>query len=224
MPAARRGGGSSLGASKSRLQSQSKTLALHNGAGRVVVVADTHSDPHPRADELIAGLKPDHILHAGDIGDLAVIDRLARIAPTSVVRGNIDVHANALPDVLTIAVRKASGKGEQEGEGEQEGDSEQNEEDGEDLFKILLLHIGVIGPRIRADAARLARAAGASLVICGHSHVPFLGRDRDLSVFNPGSIGPRRFQLPIVFGVMDITPDRVDLKHIDCETGQRWLP
>jgi uncharacterized protein len=195
---------------KPKLLKKSSTLALHDGALRVVVVADTHSAPHPRADELIAALEPDHILHAGDIGDLGVIDRLARIAPTSAVRGNIDIHADSVPDVLTIDVR--------------EGVDSSDLDSGDSLFKILLLHIGVIGPRIRADAAKLARAEGAKLVICGHSHVPFIGRDRDLSVFNPGSIGPRRFHLPIVFGVMDVTPRRVEMKHIDCETGQRWMP
>ncbi|HEX3759569.1 MAG TPA: metallophosphoesterase family protein, partial [Kofleriaceae bacterium] len=58
----------------------------------------------------------------------------------------------------------------------------------------------------------------------GHSHVPFIGRDRDLTVFNPGSIGPRRFHLPIVFGTLVITPQAVRLAHVDCETGQRWMP
>jgi putative phosphoesterase len=192
-----------------KLLKKETALALRGERLRLVVVADTHSAPHPKTDELITALAPDHILHAGDIGDLAVIERLARIAPTLAVRGNIDVHAADLPDVLTIDVR----------------------DDTDSLFKILLLHIGVNGPRIRADAARLARAEAAKLVVCGHSHVPFLGRPPgpagkpgDLSVFNPGSIGPRRFQLPIVFGVIDVTPQRVDLKHIDCETGQRWLP
>ena len=65
---------------------------------------------------------------------------------------------------------------------------------------------------------------GADLVVCGHSHVPFAARDRGLTVFNPGSIGPRRFQLPIVFGLIDISRERIDVRHVDCETGERWLP
>ena len=69
-----------------------------------------------------------------------------------------------------------------------------------------------------------AHAADAGLVICGHSHVPFVGRDRDLTVFNPGSIGPRRFHLPIVFGVLELAAGRITLKHVDCETGEQWLP
>jgi len=177
-------------------------LPLRGGALRLVVVADTHSRPHPRARELIAAQRPDYILHGGDVGELDVIDELAQVAPVLAVRGNIDARDPALPDVRTLEVR--------------DGDAA--------LLAILVVHIAVNGPRLRADAARLARAEGASLVICGHSHVPFLGRDRDLGIFNPGSIGPRRFQLPIVFGVVDISPGTVAMRHVDCETGAVWTP
>lgn len=172
------------------------------GSLRLGVVADTHSAPHARTRERLAELKPDAIVHAGDIGDLAVLDMLREIAPVLAVRGNIDVRAQSLPDVLTIDIRSGSSVG----------------------LRILLLHIGVNGPKIRADAARLARSERARLVVCGHSHVPFIGRDRGLTVFNPGSIGPRRFQLPIVFGVIDVTPSDVRMRHIDCATGQTWMP
>jgi predicted phosphodiesterase len=87
-----------------------------------------------------------------------------------------------------------------------------------------LIHIAVTGPRLRSDVARMARAERASLVVCGHSHVPFIGRDRELTVFNPGSIGPRRFHLPIVFGTIAVTPTGVRLAHVDCETGRPWTP
>lgn len=175
-----------------------QSVALAGDVLRMAVVADTHSEPHPRSWELIAAEKPALILHAGDIGNLGVLDELARIAPTHAVRGNIDAHT----DALTLDVR--------------DGDAT--------LLTLLLFHIAVYGPKLRADAARLAHAAGASLVVCGHSHVPFLGRDRGLGIFNPGSIGPRRFPLPIVFGVIDIDRQSARMKHVDCETGKRWLP
>ena len=60
------------------------------------------------------------------------------------------------------------------------------------------------GGRLEAMTVRGAKAARASLIVCGHSHVPFIGRDRGVAVFNPGSIGPKRFALPIVFGVIEI--------------------
>lgn len=199
---------------RAKLVHRTETLVLPEAGLRLVVVADTHSAAHPRTDELVAASRPDHILHAGDIGALAVIDQLARIAPTSFVRGNIDApraaHGDSiveLPDALTLRFYR---------EGDPDGS--------EPALTLLLVHIAVNGPRIRPDVARLARHEGAKLIVCGHSHVPFLGRDRDLNVFNPGSIGPRRFHLPIVFGVIDIRPDRVELKHVNCETGERWLP
>lgn len=178
------------------------SVPLADGAVRLVVVADTHSVPHPRAAELIAREKPDRILHAGDIGDLVVLEMLAEIAPTSAVRGNIDIQTTSVPDALTIELV----------------------DQGASVFRLLMLHIAVAGPKIRADAARRATAAGAGLVVCGHSHVPFIGRDRGLTVFNPGSIGPRRMHLPIVFGVLELKEGRMSLKHVDCETGAQWLP
>lgn len=169
---------------------------------RVVVVADTHGKPHASAAEHIAAQRPHCILHAGDIGDLRVLDRLAAIAPVHAVRGNIDGHGETIPDVRVLRLGDAQG----------------------DLLTLLLMHIAVNGPRLRADALRLAKAHDASIVVCGHSHVPFLGRDREVVAFNPGSIGPRRFQLPILFGVMRVARSGVQLQHIDCETGLPWTP
>jgi uncharacterized protein len=181
---------------------KSETVALTGERLRFVVVADTHGEPHPRAHELIARERPERILHAGDIGDLRVIRELEAIAPTSAVRGNIDARTPGVPDILRLDVT--------------DGDAR--------LFGLLLLHIAVAGPKLRADAIRLAHEEDAAIVVCGHSHVPFIGRDRALTIFNPGSIGPRRFHLPIVFGVMDISRERVSMKHVSCETGEVWLP
>lgn len=181
---------------------RSATLRMREGGAlRLAIVADTHSQPHPSTIAHLAARRPDAILHAGDIGDLQVLEVLAGVAPVLAVRGNIDTRAQALPDVLVLDLV-----------------------DDDRGMRVLLLHIGVSGPRLRADVARLARAEGASMVVCGHSHVPFIGRDRDLTVFNPGSVGPRRFHLPIVFGTMDVTPAGVRLGHVDCETGEPWMP
>jgi predicted phosphodiesterase len=61
-----------------------------DGSLRMVAVADTHSAPHPKIAGWIEALAPDAILHGGDIGDLAVLDQLAKLAPVIAVRGNID--------------------------------------------------------------------------------------------------------------------------------------
>ena len=122
--------------------------------------------------------------------------------PVFAVRGNIDVQTSQVPDIVTLELH-----------------------DGERMkLRLLLLHIAVYGPKLRAEVARLASAERASLVVCGHSHVPFIGRDRGITLFNPGSIGPRRFQLPILLGTIDISRESARLTHIDCETGKTWLP
>jgi len=184
-----------------------------DGGLTIACVADTHSQPHAAIAERLAAIAPDAILHAGDIGDPAVIDGLAATAPVFAVRGNIDTRS-AFPDVLTLDL---VGPGDP-------GTAGADARDGAPRLRIYLTHIAVAGPRLRGDVARAARAGRAQLVVCGHSHVPFIGRDRELTVFNPGSIGPRRFHLPIVFGTIAITPQAVRLAHIDCETGQPWLP
>src|SRR4029079_14887237 len=76
-----------------------------DGSLRIVVVADTHSRPHPASAQHIAALRPDAIVHAGDIGDLAVLEELRELAPLLAVRGNIDAHAPGLPDAITIDVQ-----------------------------------------------------------------------------------------------------------------------
>ena len=189
-----------------RLATKAQRLTLRpDGSLRLVVVADTHSQPHPRAAEHLAARAPDAILHAGDIGDLEVLDQLSRIAPVHAIRGNIDIHAPDLPDVLTLDLVRTG-------------------EDSQPVLRLLLVHIGVYGPKLRAEVAAMARAHAAQIVVCGHSHVPFLGRDRGLTVFNPGSIGPRRFHLPIVFGTIEVTPAGLRFAHVDCETGAPWTP
>ncbi|MGD0676446.1 MAG: metallophosphoesterase family protein [Polyangiaceae bacterium] len=187
----------------SKILTKSARIAMPVGADlRLAVVADTHSAPHPATTVHLESLSPHAILHAGDIGELGVLDALAAVAPLFAVRGNIDARGASLPDVLTLDVMSADAR----------------------LLRILIMHIAVNGPRLRADAARLARSCQASLVVCGHSHVPLIARDGDLSVFNPGSAGPRRFGLPIVFGVIDLSRNAVRLSHFDCETGQPWSP
>jgi hypothetical protein len=168
----------------------------------VVIVADTHGRPHPNTFPLIESFAPPVILHAGDIGELSVLSDLRQRAPVLAVRGNIDEHAPGLPDSMSIEF--VAGE--------------------RPVLKVLLTHIAVYGPKIRAEVARQARACGADLVICGHSHVPFIGRDKGLIVFNPGSVGPRRFQLPIVFGVLRLSPTGISMRHVSCETGETWLP
>ena len=55
---------------------------------RVGVISDTHGLLRPEAIVVMRAF--DHILHAGDIGDPAILDQLRRLAPLTAIRGNID--------------------------------------------------------------------------------------------------------------------------------------
>jgi putative phosphoesterase len=66
------------------------------------VISDTHSLLRPEALNVLQG--SDHIIHAGDIGSPDVLERLEKIAPLTIVRGNIDTDAWA----ATIPVTNVS--------------------------------------------------------------------------------------------------------------------
>lgn len=172
------------------------------GRFRLALVSDTHSAPHPGTLTLLRTLACDRIVHAGDIGRIDVLARLAEVAPCLAVRGNIDAHAHDLPDHLTLTLARPGGA----------------------TLRMLVTHIALRGPRLLQGVRELARAERVGLVVCGHSHVPHLGRDGGLIVFNPGSVGPRRFSLPITLGTLDLGPDGASLRHWDCESGAEWSP
>jgi uncharacterized protein len=68
------------------------------------VISDTHGLLRPEALSVLHG--SDLIIHAGDVGKLEVVDRLGEVAPTHVVRGNIDKGswAAALPVTELVEV------------------------------------------------------------------------------------------------------------------------
>jgi putative phosphoesterase len=54
------------------------------------VISDTHGLLRPEAFAALKGVE--HILHAGDVGDVAILDALRKIAPVTAIRGNVDTH------------------------------------------------------------------------------------------------------------------------------------
>jgi uncharacterized protein len=54
------------------------------------VISDTHGLMRPAALAALGGVE--HILHAGDVGDIAILEALRTIAPVTAIRGNVDTH------------------------------------------------------------------------------------------------------------------------------------
>jgi uncharacterized protein len=138
---------------------------------RIGILSDTHSLLRPELPPLLEG--SDHILHLGDVGDPDILGVLAKIAPVTAIRGNIDTHGPCalLPATEVVSIA------------------------GHDFY---LLH----------DVQQLdldPKAAGFVAVLYGHSHKPEIRRHKGVLYFNPGSCGPRRFNLPVTCGRITIT-------------------
>lgn len=71
---------------------------------RIGLISDTHGLLRPQVLAFLAG--SERILHAGDIGDEAILQALGRIAPVTAVRGNNDrgSWAEGLPEGERVTV------------------------------------------------------------------------------------------------------------------------
>lgn len=133
---------------------------------RIGLISDTHGLLRPEALDFLAG--SDYIIHGGDIGGPEILERLAAIAPLTVVRGNNDTApwARALPETARIDFGAVA---------------------------AFALHDLSALPAVLPDP----RAAGVRVVVSGHSHRPACSERDGVLYVNPGSAGRRRFSLPI---------------------------
>jgi putative phosphoesterase len=71
---------------------------------RIGLLSDTHGLLRPQALAFLRG--SDHIVHAGDICDPAILDQLAALAPLTAVRGNNDFGpwAERLPETCVADI------------------------------------------------------------------------------------------------------------------------
>ena len=74
------------------------------GTRTIGLISDTHGLLRPEALEFLRG--SDAIIHAGDIGNPGIIPELARLAPVTAIRGNIDKApwAQTLPATATLDI------------------------------------------------------------------------------------------------------------------------
>jgi uncharacterized protein len=149
---------------------------------RVGVISDTHGLLRPEAEKSLCGM--DLILHAGDVGNPQILERLKTIAPVFAVRGNVDTQAWAreLPETTVVQTESAS---------------------------FYMLH------NLRALDMR-PEAAGFHAVISGHTHQAEQWERDGVLYLNPGSAGPKRFQLPVTLALLDLgrTPWKVELINL----------
>ncbi|HMT76795.1 MAG TPA: metallophosphoesterase family protein [Saprospiraceae bacterium] len=135
---------------------------------RVALLSDTHS--HIDASWLKYFESCDEIWHAGDFGNIEVLDYLKEIKPVRAVWGNIDGHLlrAELPEVNIFEV---------------EG------------MKVMMVHIGGYPGKYESRARRLIEFHRPGLFICGHSHILRVIYDKkyEMLTMNPGAAGIHGF-------------------------------
>ena len=87
-----------------RRPSAARTRKRRADVTKAGVISDTHGLLRPQAEVVLAGAG--HIIHAGDIGAPEIVPRLALIAPTTAIRGNVDRDgwAEAFPATATLTL------------------------------------------------------------------------------------------------------------------------
>ena len=113
------------------------------------------------------------------MGPLDILTELEAIAPVTAVFGNTDgmeIRAK-LPKVAQVEL---------------------------DEFRIVVTHGDQFGRGV--TPARLQQEfPDADIIIYGHSHIPLLETvDLVVTVMNPGSAGPRRFDIPASVGILEL--------------------
>jgi putative phosphoesterase len=136
---------------------------------RVLVTSDTHLALGARLPDALLRLaeRADHVLHAGDVVELDVLDTIEALAPVSAIHGNCDDHATLARLEERLEVELGG-------------------------VRLGMVHDpGPVDGRHRRLASWFPEC---DVIVYGHTHMPELARlahpadpTRELLVLNPGS-------------------------------------
>lgn len=162
---------------------------------KIGLISDSHSFLDERILHHLDAV--DEIWHAGDIGDLSILDRLPKEKPYRIITGNIDdqMARQQYPDELLFNV---------------EG------------VKVLMIHIGGSLPRYANGIKEKISRSRAKLFVCGHSHICKVVFDKELDCLymNPGAVGQHGFHLMRTMLMFEIEKDKIQNLRV-VELGKR---
>ncbi|HXB61411.1 MAG TPA: metallophosphoesterase family protein [Acidobacteriaceae bacterium] len=153
---------------------------------RIGVISDTHGLLRPEALAALQGV--DHILHSGDVGDIAIVERLRAMAPVTVIRGNVDTHG-ACAELPATEMIELGGK---------------------NFYLVHSVHDLDIVP----EAAEIACVVSGHSHQPEIRYSEKLER-RGVLYLNPGSAGPRRFSLPVSLAMVTIDEETMRAEIIE---------
>ena len=169
-----------------RLRAEATAPPKRTSALRIGVIADTHG-LFDRA--ILRHFKDvDHIIHAGDIGDEAVLMHLKALAPVTAVSGNIDGYEQS--GHPSEAVIELGGR------------------------RLAVRHILYEGGKLTKEGRSFLDREQPDVCVFGHTHQPRSEPYVKTLLFNPGSAGPKRFKLPRGLGILTIKNAAVTPLHI----------
>jgi putative phosphoesterase len=150
------------------------------------------SDTHAHWDDKFARYfsECDEIWHAGDIGNMDILNCLERIKPVRAVYGNIDdaLIRSVCPEKLRFEVEGVS---------------------------VLLTHIGGYPGKYEPVIRREIYTSPPRLFVCGHSHILKVVYDKSLQMLclNPGAAGKYGFHQ--VQTIMRFAIDGKDIRNME---------
>ncbi len=162
---------------------------------KIALISDSHSYIDHKTLAYLDDV--DEIWHAGDIGNEEVISSLPSEKKLRAVFGNIDDQ--------NICLRFPEWQ-----EFELEG------------LKVSITHIGGKPPRYAKGVKSRIKAFGASVFICGHSHICRVEFDKELNCLymNPGAIGQQGFHQMRTMLLFDLEDAQVKNLRV-VELGKR---
>ena len=135
---------------------------------KILLISDTHG----HIDNVILkyAKKADLVIHAGDIGDINVIDKLSKVSNLKAVFGNID-NAEIRSYINENEFLNIEG------------------------FKILITHIAGKQPNYNNRLRKIINNESPDILIYGHSHILRVENDKknDIICINPGAAGKHGF-------------------------------
>jgi putative phosphoesterase len=157
---------------------------------RLGLVADTHGHFDPALAKLFAGC--DRVLHAGDVMGNEILALISCIAPVTAVRGNCDSAelGAGLPDEAVLSA---------------------------EALTLYLVHAVGTSQWPKAPVREAIDRSQTNVVVYGHSHKPAIELIDQILYVNPGSAGPRRFDLPRSAGLLTVNRRHARVEVFDLE-------
>ncbi len=192
---------------------------MTNQHTRIGIISDTHMPERwatlPQSIfDIFADV--DLILHAGDVGELWVLDQLSQIAPVIAVHGNDETAESQreLPYQQLVPVN-----------GRRIFMWHSHYADRQEELAVRKIP-GTLREKLNRTAQH-AQQAGAQFAILGHWHIPLIDSRPNLTIINPGAIAsgnPFSRQRVQTIARLELSPTSHKITHFNLADGTPYQP